>query len=284
MKKSLIANIIYGICAIVFEVLMVVIGIWFENRDAAEPEGTSIALFGDSVIAYSQDETSVASYLSNYTGLKVTDLSFGGTTMAYTAEDSTLASDRNFLSMVSIALAYASDDFSLPRNHDTFAPATEYFKDRERQVEELDLTNTDIVIIEHCLNDYHCAVPIGNYDDTSVYTYLGALNRTVESIRKINPDIRIILVSPTEKWMPDGVNAADYDYGGGTLDDYVRVQREAASNLGVEYIYLYDLYTSVGYDYEGNEITGAEFTVDGTHPNVYGRELIAKTIAEYLTK
>ncbi len=284
MKKDTIAKIIYGICAVAFEVMMVLLEIWADKRGTVSAEATSIAIFGDSVMAYAQDDYCVADRLEDYTGLKVTDLSFGGTTMAYTVEDSTLASDRNFLSMASIALAYAADDFALPRNYDSKAPATEYFEERERELEALDLKKTDIVIIEHCLNDYHCAVPIGNYDDTSVYTYLGALNRTVESIRKINPDIRIILVSPTEKWMPDGVNAADYDYGGGTLDDYVRVQREAASNLGVEYIYLYDLYTSVGYDYEGNEITGAEFTVDGTHPNVYGRELIAKTIAEYLAK
>lgn len=284
MKKDTIAKIIYGICAVAFEAFMIYTEISCENSRVTDPKGTSIAIFGDSVIAYSQDETSVASYLSNYSDMEVTDLSFGGTTMAYTVEDSTLASDRNFLSMASIALAYAADDFALPRNYDSKAPATEYFEERERELEALDLKKTDIVIIEHCLNDYHCAVPIGNYDDTSVYTYLGALNRTVESIRKINPDIRIILVSPTEKWMPDGVNAVDYDYGGGTLDEYVRVQREAASNLGVEYIYLYDLYNSVGYDYEGNEITGAEFTVDGTHPNVYGRELIAKTIADYLAK
>ncbi len=284
MKKDTIAKIIYGICAVAFEVMMVLLEIWADKRGTVSAEATSIAIFGDSVMAYAQDDYCVADRLEDYTGLKVTDLSFGGTTMAYTVEDSTLASDRNFLSMASIALAYAADDFALPRNYDSKAPATEYFEERERELEALDLKKTDIVIIEHCLNDYHCAVPIGNYDDTSVYTYLGALNRTVESIRKINPDIRIILVSPTEKWMPDGVNAADYDYGGGTLDDYVRVQREAASNLGVEYIYLYDLYNSVGYDYEGNEITGAEFTVDGTHPNVYGRELIAKTIAEYLAK
>ena len=61
-----------------------------------------------------------------------------------------------------------------------------------------------------------------------------------------------------------------------------RAQREAAEELGVEYIYLYDIYNSVGTDYEGNEISGAGYTVDGTHPNIYGRELIAKTIADYL--
>jgi len=282
MKKDTIAKIIYGICAVAFEVLMVLMEVWYENRGVKNAEGTSIAIFGDSVIAYSQDETSVASYLSNYSGMEVTDLSFGGTTMAYTVEDSTLASDRNFLSMASIALAYAADDFALPRNYDTKAPATEYFEERERELEALDLKKTDIVMIEHCLNDYHCGVPIGDLNSDSVYTYLGALRTSVEKIRSINPNIRIIIVSPTSKWTPDGTSGSEYDYGGGALDDYVRAQREAAEELGVEYIYLYDIYDIAGTDYEGNEISGEEYTVDGTHPNIYGRDLIAKTIAEYL--
>lgn len=282
MKKNIIANIIYGICAIIFEVLMVVFTVRFENRNAATPEGTKIAIFGDSIMAYAQDDYCVAELLRTYSGMEVTDLSFGGTTMAYTAEDSTLASDRNFLSMVSIALAYEANDFALPRNHDTNAPATEYFEERERELEALDLKNTDIVIIEHCLNDYHCAVPIGDLNDSTVYTYLGALRRTVESIRSINPDIRIILVSPTEKWTPEGINASEYDYGSGVLDDYVRAQREASEELGTEYIYLYDLYDRYETDHDGNQITGAGFTVDGTHPNIYGRQLIARAIADYL--
>ena len=62
------------------------------------------------------------------------------------------------------------------------------------------------------------------------------------------------------------------------------IKREAAEELGVEYIYLYDIYDRVGTDYEGNEISGEGYTVDGTHPNIYGRELIARTIADYLNR
>ena len=276
------ANLIYVICAVLFVVTVIAAEALLEKSHTPEKNEASIAIFGDSIIAYSQDETSVAAFLGRYAECEVADLSFGGTTMAYTAEDSTLASDRNFLSMASIAMAYAADDFALPRNHETKAPATEYFEDRERQLENLDIRNTDIVIIEHCLNDYHCAVPIGDMSSDSIYTYIGALKTVVEKLRDINPDIRIIFVSPTEKWMPDGVNASEYDYGGGVLDDYVRAQRETAEELGVEYIYLFDLYDTPGTGDGGAEISGPEYTVDGTHPNYYGRELIARTIADYL--
>ena len=281
-KDKFISNLIYATCGAVL--VCTVFGIWTmtAKRNVPEKTGSTVAIFGDSIIAYSQDESSVASLLGRYMESDVTDLSFGGTTMAYTVEDSTLASDRNFLSMASIALAYAADDFALLRNHETKAPATEYFEDREKQLEALDLKNTDIVIIEHCLNDYHCAVSIGDKTSDSIYTYTGALRTVVEKIREINPDIRIIIVSPTEKWMPDGVNASDYDYGGGVLDEYVRAQREVAEDLGAEYIYLYDLYDTPGVDEHGEPISGIDYTVDGTHPNYYGRVLIAQTIAEYL--
>lgn len=284
MKKKIFTNLIYGVLAAAMVCAAFMICFRIESSSPKDKTGTQVAIFGDSVIAYAQDESSVANLIAAGSGLQVTDLSFGGTTMAYTAEDSTLASDRNFLSMASIALAYAADDYALPRNHETKAPATDYFEERERELESLDLTETDIVIIEHCLNDYHCAVPIGSLNDDSVYTYLGALKTTVEKIRSINPDIRIILVSPTEKWMPDGTNAGLYDYGGGVLDDYVRAQREAADQLGVEYIYLYDIYDTPGIDHENNPISGVLYTVDGTHPNYYGRCLIAQTIAEYLCR
>ena len=276
------SNLIYAVLGAVLAVMVFAVCFLADRWNAPEKSGTSIAIFGDSIIAYSQDSTGVASLLAGYAQSTVTDLSFGGTTMAYTAEDSTLASDRNFLSMASITLAYAADDFALPRNHETTAPATEYFEEREKQLEQLDLTQTDIVIIEHCLNDYHCAVPIGDADSTSVYTYIGAIKTVVGKLREINPDLRIIIVSPTEKWMPDGVNASEYDYGGGVLDDYVRAQRETAESLGVEYIYLYDLYDTPGIGDGGAEISGIEYSVDGTHPNFYGRVLIAQTIAEYL--
>ena len=215
MKKDTIAKIIYGICAVAFEAFMIYAEIRYENRGVTDPKGTSIAIFGDSVMAYAQDDYCVAERLAGYTGMEVTDLSFGGTTMAYTVEDSTLASDRNFLSMASIALAYAADDFALPRNYDSKAPATEYFDERERELEALDLKKTDIVIIEHCLNDYHCGVPIGDLNSDSIYTYLGALRTSVEKIRSINPNIRIIIVSPTSKWTPDGTSGSDFDFGGG---------------------------------------------------------------------
>ncbi len=282
MKKKIFANLIYVIGAALLIVFIVLFENVHEARRLSAKSGTDIAVFGDSVIAYSQDDSSVASFISMYSGYEVTDLSFGGTTMAYTAEQSTPASDRNFLSMASIALSLSADDFALPRNHETNAPATEYFEERKAQLENLNLKKTDIVIIEHCLNDYHCAVPIGDINNDSIYTYLGALRTVVESLRSINPDIRIIFVSPTEKWMPDGVNAKDYDYGGGVLDDYVRAQREAAEELGVEYIYLYDLYDTPGLDENGGPISGIGYTVDGTHPNMYGRKLIAQTIADYL--
>ena len=238
-------------------------------------------------MANAQDETSVAAMLSEKTGLSVGDFSFGGTMMAYNASNGSIGSSGNFLCMASISRALLTDDFSVQINAHVSDPATEFFPERIEELTHLSLKDSDIVIIEHCINDYHCAIPIGDATSDSEYTYCGALKLSVEYIRRINPDIRIILISPTEKWMPDGVNASDYSYGGGILDEYVDAQRMMAEELGLEYLSMYELYDNeisvFGDEVTEEPVTGFKYTVDGTHPNYYGRYVISDLLADYLS-
>ena len=159
--------------------------------------------------------------------------------------------------------------------------ASEYFEGRVAQLETLDLKNSDIVIIEHLLNDYHSSVPITS-DDGSEYTYTGALTAVVSYIRSVNPDIRIIILSPTKKWLLNGPEADEIDNGGGTLNIYLAAQEKAAENLGVEYLDITGIYDEEYVTPEGEVITGYGYTVDGTHPNYYGRMAISRRLAEYL--
>ena len=286
MKNIPSKKLIPWICGLLLAAVIAGAGCLLINCGGPEKEGHHVVIFGDSIIAYKQDETSVANMIIARTGMDVFDLSFGGTQMADSTEVDTLGNKRAYMSMYSIAQALYTDDFSLQLNYRTYDPATEYFDERIKQLRTLDLAQTDIVIIEHCINDYHCAIPIGDVDSDSEYTYCGALRMSVDHIRRINPDIRIILVSPTEKWMPDGVNASDYSYGGGILDEYVEAQRMMAEELGVEYISMYELYerevSSFGDEVTEEAVTGFKYTVDGTHPNYYGRYVISDLLADYL--
>ncbi|MBR3574809.1 MAG: SGNH/GDSL hydrolase family protein [Lachnospiraceae bacterium] len=266
--------------------VLIAVSVMILNTGRGYRQAYDVVIFGDSIVANEQDETSVASMLSQKTGLSVGDFSFGGTMMAYNASNGSIGSSGNFLCMAAISRALLADDFSVQINAHVSDPATEFFPERIEELTHLDLKNSGIVIIEHCINDYHCAIPIGDASSDSEYTYCGALRLSVEYIRRINPDIRIILVSPTEKWMPDGVNASDYSYGGGILDEYVEAQRMMAEELGTEYISMYGLYddetSSFGDEVTDEAVTGFKYTVDGTHPNYYGRYVISDLLADYL--
>ena len=63
---------------------------------------------------------------------------------------------------------------------------------------------------------------------------------------------------------------------------YLDAQRKTAELLGAEYIDLTDIYDEEYITSEGEVITGFGYTVDGTHPNYYGRMAISEKISEYL--
>ena len=286
MSKENAGKHIPVIAGALISAVLIAVSVFVIKTGNGHKQSFDVVIFGDSLLANEQDETSVAAMLSQKTGLSVGDFSFGGTMMAYNPEKGSIGSSGNFLCMAAISRAILTDDFSVQINAHVSDPATEFFPDRIRQLQQLDLKNSDTVIINHCINDYHCAIPIGDVNSDSEYTYCGALRLTVEYLRKVNPDIRIILVSPTEKWMTDGVNASDYSYGGGILDDYVEAQKMMADELGVEYLSMYDLYDmetdTFGDEVTDEAVTGPMYTVDGTHPNYYGRYVISDLIADYL--
>lgn len=281
MKSISAKNLIPWICGAVLAAAVVAVSFLILKSGGPAKEGHHVVIFGDSIISYKQDETSVVNLIIDKTGMDVFDLSFGGTQMAMSLETETLGNKRNYLCMYAIAQAFYTSDFSLQNSFVSTDITTDYFPGRIAQFETVDLAKTDIVIIEQCLNDYHSRTPITS-DDGSEYSYTGALTAVVSYMRSINPDIRIIILSPTAKWIEEGVKADDYDMGSGTLDLYLDAQRRTADLLGVEYLDLTGIYDDEYVNELGEVITGYGYTVDGTHPNYYGRDAISDLISEYL--
>ncbi|MBO4882974.1 MAG: SGNH/GDSL hydrolase family protein [Lachnospiraceae bacterium] len=281
MKSISAKNLIPWICGAVLAVVLVLVSFLILRSGGPEKQGHHVVVFGDSIISYSQDDTSVVNMIIAKTGMDVFDLSFGGTQMALSLETETLGNKRNYLCMYSIAQSFYTGDFSMQESYVSMDITTDYFLDRIPLFETVDLAKTDIVIIEQCLNDYHSRTPITS-DDGSEYSYTGAMTAVVSYMRSINPDIRIIILSPTMKWIEEGVEAEDYDFGSGTLELYLDAQRRTAEQLGVEYIDMTGIYDEEYITESGEVITGYGYTVDGTHPNIYGREAISDFISDYL--
>lgn len=281
MKSFSVKNLIPWVCGAALAVIVIALSFLILRSGTPAGEGHHVVIFGDSIISYRQDDTSVVNMIIAKTGMDVFDLSLGGTQMAMSLDTETLGNKRNYLCMYSIAQSFYTGDFSLQNSYVSTDITTDYFPDRIALFETVDLSKTDIVIIDHLLNDYHSGTPITS-DDGSEYSYTGALTAVVSYIRSINPDIRIIILSPTKKWIEEGVEADEYDYGSGTLRLYLDAQRRTAEQLGVEYLDITDIYDAEYVNELGEVITGFGYTVDGTHPNFYGRDVISDRISEYL--
>ena len=148
-----------------------------------------------------------------------------------------------------------------------------------KELEQLDLNRVDILFIGHGMNDYHAGIPAGEpKKGEELYSFSGALRESLKLLRQAYPDLRIVLVTPTYSWYPAMDSLGEtYDYGGGTLDEYVEAEKRIAAEMNVEVLDIYHDY----YCHEEAE-DWMKYTSDGIHPNQEAREMIARTLADLI--
>lgn len=238
-----------------------------------------IVIFGDSIIGECRDETSVTEIMGNMLSEPVFNAAFGGTCMSYTETDKRLAYTKDCLNMAGLSQAVYADDFSVQINSRIRESVTEYFDETIRELSDIDFTSVDIVFIEHGMNDYHGAIVMDNPDNPyDTHTFSGALRSSVKNLKAVNPDMRIILVTPTYSWYRDEqITCEEYNPGGGVLSEYIEKELELAKELGIETADIYhDFYSHD--NWEDWEI----YTNDGLHPNETGRRMIAEALCGYV--
>jgi lysophospholipase L1-like esterase len=275
-------KIVYWLAAGIL--FIIILGCFYSRAEAEKIPKYSeynIVFFGDSLIGECREETSVTALMQERLNLSVFNAALGGTCMSYTENDRRIAYTKECLNMVGLAQAIYADDYRIQHNANIKEGATGYFDDTIDDLETMDFKNVDIVFIENGLNDYHAAVPIENPSDPyDVFTFSGALRQSVDYLRAVNPDMRIILVTPSFTWYSsEGITGEDYNPGAGTLSEYVDKEIEAAAEIGIEIIDIYhNLYTHENFeDWE-------KYTNDGLHPNETGRRMIADALCEYLER
>ena len=139
MSKENAGKHIPVIAGALISAVLIAVSVFVIKTGNGHKQSFDVVIFGDSLLANEQDETSVAAMLSQKTGLSVGDFSFGGTMMAYNPEKGSIGSSGNFLCMAAISRAILTDDFSVQINAHVSDPATEFFPDRIRQLQQLDL-------------------------------------------------------------------------------------------------------------------------------------------------
>ncbi len=253
--------------------------IYLPTQKRTGTETADVVIFGDSIYANECNGRYTADYLRELTDRNIKDFSLGGTTMAFIDIDTTAGYLYDQCNMAAIADAFEASDFAVQKNAIYNKALTQDFAEKFDEMSKVDIARVNTVVIGQMLNDYHAGVPIGDTvkgDDR--YTYEGALRSVIRTFKKLNPDIRIFVTSATYTWyVQTGDTCENNDFGGGYLEDYVSAAEKVCLDEGVTFVDLYhDLYDT-------NE-EWSVYSADGLHPNNNGMEIIARRIAEALSK
>ena len=280
MKGKIRVNLIiyWIIAAVLFVVLW---RLTFPIRLSDKVYEPQIVVLGDSIMGQVRDETAVSGYLSVLTGKDIFNGTLGGTCVSRINTEKRVAYTKDSLSFAAISRAAALNDFGPQQATIVRESATEHFPEVIDDLEKINFSKADILLVQYGVNDYHAGVPMENQEDPfDEYTFGGALRSAISFWREAYPDLRIILLTPTYSWYYyQGLTCEEMDEGGGILEDYVNAELRIAGEMNVEIIDLYhDLYPHEVW--EDKEI----YTSDGLHPNEAGRQLLAETIADYLNQ
>lgn len=272
-------NIIYGFAALLIFALLYAVSYPGNARAAEGRQEVKIVAFGDSVFGEIRDNTAVPVLLQDILGESVYNAALGGTCVARLEADRRMDYAKNSLSLAGLTKAVLAGDYRVQRSLRIRESNSEYFGEALEGLSQVDFSQVETILIQEGLNDYHAGVPVENpenpYDE---YTFLGALRSSVRALRDTNPEIRIVLVTPTYTWYTEiGQTCEEQDVGGGILEEYVDAEIRAAEELGIEIIDVYhDFFPHE--KWEDKDL----YTRDGMHPNEEGRRLLAEKIAACL--
>lgn len=246
-------------------------------RPSAKSEKYDIVFCGDSLIEGNIWAEPIPLMLGDAMGMKVLNAGFGGLTMAESAKEGYAGDFTYFYSMVTLSelwknnaldklsLAISSEEYVMPHG----------WKERIDAFSKLDISNVRLVLIEYGVNDYLSGNSVENPEDAyDIRTFSGALRKAIENIREGAPQVRIVIVTPT--YMRTGFGeCTEYDFGGGTLDEYVDKEIEIAREYGIPVVDNF-------HDGIINKDNLETVTSDNLHTNEEGNRLIIDNILKRL--
>ena len=271
-------KIIYGI--VVGALFAALFLVSFRPRESfTDRQPVSIVIFGDSIFGEIRDEEAVPARLEDILGKSVYNGAFGGTCAARVEPERRLDYARDVFSLAELAKSAESGDFGVQQSVSMRESNTEYFGDVIDGLDAIDFSGVEIIVIQQGLNDYHAGVPIENPDEPyDERTFMGAVRSAVRSFRRVNPQARIVMITPVYTWyIVSGKTCEETDNGGGVLEDYVNAELGLAGELGLEAVDLYHDF----FPHE-NDRDWERYTMDGLHPNEAGREKMADRIRDVL--
>lgn len=235
-----------------------------------------IVLMGDSTIGNCKDETGIASLLEEKIQMPCYDCSIGGTCMASVNKNYKNDHFLDDFSVVHLCETVANQDFRTLKISAENLP----LKKAELQsvillLENVDFKKAEYVFLAQGLNDYMAQIPPTLDAGDTIYSYEGALIEAILDLQSVNPNLHIVVLSPTYNLYMEEVKA-----GSRTLtfsfEEYIAVGEAVSKMYGAEFINMYE---TLGID-ETNVATYCIY--DKIHFNEEGRKLYASILAEYI--
>lgn len=247
-----------------------------QEETQEEEDSKVIVFFGDSNIANGRnDGTDIPNLMSlHIPHSKVYNLAIGGTTAAVELSTSNLKPE-TMTSNCFVGMTYALEG-SADRNK-----VLEQYPELLNKMNQIDPKDVDIYFIEYGANDFFSKIPLdaNMNDDNYLHTYYGGLNTGIDTLKRISPDAKIVLVTP--------FYGIYYDSNGGYIGDSYIVSngintlanyaRKAGNVIDEQQIYDYDTMFMSHCDLYVDHAD--MYLEDGVHLTLLGRQIFGRLMS-----
>ena len=266
-----------GIAA-AFVVCGVLLGTGYRNVEAGiQDRAWDVVVTGDSIIGKERLDGPVEAYFTEYSGMTMLNGAFGGNSASVGREAFRYSFHEESLTLYELAKALCYRDFGVQwADMATSQTKIWYFEETLEGLASADLTQTSYLMLSFGTNDYVNGKLLDDPDDPyNKMAYGGALRYAIELIQETYPDLEIVLVTPPYCHLEGRESGLTEDFGGGTLEEYVELEKEIGEDYGVIVI---DAFWELGID----DTNYQEYMEGGLHLNKAGRELYGRFLAEQM--
>lgn len=138
-----------------------------------------------------------------------------------------------------------------------------------------DFSDVAVVTIAYGVNDCRIGDPLGTADSTEVTTFAGALNSLLAKIYTDNPKCYVLVLTPIQRLLVNGLGSFNENKNGDTLYDFADMCIEVAGRNSTRSI---DLFRNCGL----NQHNLAYYTDEGVHPTNEGyKKMSAMVISAF---
>ena len=178
-------------------------------------------------------------------------------------------------SMYNLAYAISTGDYSLQESNNI----NNEFSSHLETLKSINFSNIDYATIALGTNDFTGQLLYHSSESESLNTryYAGATRYSINKLREVNPNIKIVLLTPIYRFW-DTYSDASNRSGTIYFSEYVNALKKIA--LEYDNIYLFDGYNELGIN-SINRYIYFDYR-DSVHPNINGIKLYAYKLGKFI--